>query len=358
MGQPRSTSHSQALGSPTEMVTHPVAPQKNYTSSRWILWGPVAALAVSRMSTSRKRMKTPIMWSQLLTDVLVYSVLQYGVFSAHTPAILTINWVTWLDHPWLLRISCGLTFEKGWACHTMSMTCSSRSTPEIPFLNVLRLFHHIQNPSGRQQGKKSDMIQAPFSSEKFPMLQSFAHSRPKPKLVWKKTWPLPRVVDTVGAPLVVTPEAAKPYTVHTECCTFSRHVVFGMHMFPAVTHTNHLQVESRVAPQISGNDPHGFPNWPTLIPRLNARKKSHHQELTQLDTPALNQTSVQVIYFRKKRHAFAIWYALQIQYLFFFWRLSTTCGVATHARIQHMLRAMRWYAFCARVQVSVFFHTF
>jgi hypothetical protein len=100
-----------------------------------------------------------------------------------------------------------------------------------------------------------------------------------------------------------------------------------------------VQVESRVAPQISGNDPHGFPNWPTLIPRLNARKKSHHQELTQLDTPALNQASVQVIYFRKKRHAFAIWYALQIQYLFFFWKLTTTCGVATHARIQHMLRA-------------------
>lgn len=69
-----------------------------------------------------------------------------------------------------------------------------------------------------------------------------------------------------------------------------------MHMFPAVTHTNHLQVESRVAPQISGNDPRGFPNWPTLIPRLNARKKSHHQELTQLDTPALNQTSVQVFF--------------------------------------------------------------
>ena len=180
------------------------------------------------------------MWSQLLTDVLVYSVLQYGVFSAHTPAILTINWVTWLDHPWLLRISCGLTFEKGWACHTMSMTCSSRSTLEIPFFNVLKLFIIFKTHLGDSRGKSQTWFKHP-SSEKFPMFQSFAHSRPKPKLVWKKTWPLPRVVDTVGAPLVVTPEAAKPYTVHTECCTFSRHVVFGMHMFPAVTHTNHLQ---------------------------------------------------------------------------------------------------------------------
>ena len=154
--------------------------------------------------------------------------LEKVLIHAHTPAIFNIECVTWT----ILHISVSrkhimwIDIWKRVSMSTMSMTFSSRSTLAIPFFAV-----HLGNSRETCQTR----FQHP-SSEKFP----YPFQAKIAKIGLEKIMTPSKGCWCSRCPLPVTPEAAKPYTL--ECCTFSRRVIFGMHMFPAVTQTVHVVI--------------------------------------------------------------------------------------------------------------------